>query len=151
MPHDSFGYRPRIRLMNEELHLDPEVQRMIVEIEARMSSRQLVNLFLAPDWNRLLPTWQSFLSRQAIVGSGPSPATSTTDYTPGAGPETPRPGELSDVTRAVYRLPVVQHIVLQAHDEGMRQLRVLQREWDTASTGDRVAMVTMSTIVVGST
>jgi hypothetical protein len=146
----DFGYRPpRFRLMNEELHLDPEVTRMIQEIEARMAARQLVNQFLQPDWQLLLPTWQSIVAQPNTFAPAPQP-TPTMGYVPGAGPSTPRAGELGDVTSAIYRLPAVQHLVLQAHDEGLRQLRLLRGEWERATPADRAVMVTMTGIVVGS-
>ena len=64
MGNGDFGYRPpRFRLMNEQLHLDPEITRTIQEIEARMAARQMVNQFLQPDWQLLMPTWQSILAR----------------------------------------------------------------------------------------
>jgi hypothetical protein len=71
-------------------------------------------------------------------------------FTPGAGPSTPRPGELSDVTSAIYQLPPVQSLVERAHDEGLRQLRLLRAEWNRASPGDRTAMVSMAGIVLAS-
>jgi hypothetical protein len=37
----------------------------------------------------------------------------------------------------------------QAHDEGLRQLRVLRTEWDNGSTGQRITMVTMATVFAG--
>ncbi len=146
----DYGYRPpRFRLMNEELHLDPEVTRIIQDIEARMAARQLVNQFLQPNWQLLLPTWQSIVAQPNAFAPTPQPAP-TMDYVPGAGPSTPRAGELGDVTSAVYRLSVVQHLVLQAHDEGLRQLRLLRGEWERATPADRAVMVTMTGIVVGS-
>jgi len=135
--------------MNEELHLDPEVTRIIQDIEARMAARQLVNQFLQPNWQLLLPTWQSIVAQPNAFAPTPQPAP-TMDYVPGAGPSTPRAGELGDVTSAVYRLSVVQHLVLQAHDEGLRQLRLLRGEWERATPADRAVMVTMTGIVVGS-
>ena len=139
-------YRPaRIRLLDDHLELDPETIRIIREIEAQMTARQMVNLWLQPDWHTMVPTWQSMLTQPA-----PTRQPSATQYVPGAGPSTPRPAEFSDVTRAVYQLPVVQNIILQAHDEGLRQLRLLGDDWDRATPGQRVAMVSMTTVVVGS-
>lgn len=152
MGNGDFGYRPpRFRLMNEQLHLDPEITRTIQEIEARMAARQMVNQFLQPNWQLLMPTWQSILARPnaLTLPAAPQPAPAMT-YVPGAGPATPRAGELGDVTRAVYQLPAVQHLVTQAHDEGLHQLRILRGEWERATPTDRAVMVTMTGLVVGS-
>ena len=139
-------FRPaRVRLLDDHLQLDPETIRIIREIEAQMTARQMVNLWLQPDWHTMLPTWQSVLTQPA-----PARQPSALQFVPGAGPSTPRSGELSDVARAVYQLPAVQNLVLQAHDEGIRQLRLLGDDWERATPGQRVAMVSMSTLVVGS-
>lgn len=143
MDSSGFGYRPpRFRLLDQELHLDPDIQRMARELETRMAARQMVQLWLRPDFT--LPSWQTLMSLPL-----PRPAEPT--FTPGAGPSTPRPGELSDVTDAIYQLPQVQGLVSQAHDEGLRQVRLLRAEWNRASTGERTVMVTMTGIVLGST
>jgi hypothetical protein len=143
-------YRPAsIRLLDEQLHLDPDTIRIMREIEAQMTARQMVNLWLQPDWHALMPTWQSMLLQPDLFPAR-AQRPSATQYVPGAGPSTPRPGELSDVARAVYQLPVVQNLVLQAHDEGLRQLRLLGDDWDRATPGDRVAMVSITGVVAAS-
>jgi hypothetical protein len=146
----GFGYRPaRVRLLDEQLHLDPDIVRIIEEIDAKMAARQMINNWLQPNWLALMTSYQSLLSRPSPLLPTP-PRAPSPQYTPGTGPATPRPGELGDVIGAVYQLPAVQRIVIQAHDEGHRQVRLLRKEWDEASTGDRVAMVTMTTLVGGS-
>jgi len=142
MDSSGFGYRPpRFRLLDQELHLDPDVQRMARELETRMAARQMVQLWLRPDFS--LPAWQTLVSQPLPRPAGPM-------FTPGAGPSTPRPGDFSDVTGAIYQLPPVQGLVGQAHDEGLRRLRLLRAEWNRASPGERTVMVTMTSIVVGS-
>ncbi|HYJ91045.1 MAG TPA: hypothetical protein VEV84_07045 [Pyrinomonadaceae bacterium] len=146
----DFGYRPRIRLMDDQLTLDPDIVRMMAEIEAQMAARRILQDMLRPNWSLILPNFQSIVSSpQTNIFSSPNPAPSSPTYTPGAGPATPRAGELSDITGAIYQLPAVQRLVTQAHDEGMRQLGVFRREWDGSSTGQRITMVTMATIFAG--
>jgi hypothetical protein len=142
MDSSGFGYRPpRFHLLDQELHLDPDIQRMARELETRMAARQIVGLWLRPDFS--LPAWQTIMSQPLPSPAGPL-------FTPGAGPSTPRPGDFSDVTGAVYQLPPVQGLVERAHDEGLRRLRLLRAEWNRASPGERAVMVTMTSIVVGS-
>ena len=142
MDSSGFGYRPpRFHLLDQELHLDPDIQRMARELETRMAPRQIVGLWLRPDFS--LPAWQTIMSQPLPSPAGPL-------FTPGAGPSTPRPGDFSDVISAIYQLPPVQGLVEQAHDEGLRQLRLLRAEWNRASSGERTVMVTMTSIVVGS-
>ncbi len=147
----QFGrYRaPRIRLMDTQLTLDADTIRIMQEIQAQMAAGQMINLWLRPNWQALMPDFQMMLTQQPLFPNQSQPSGS--QYVPGAGPSTPRPGDLSDVTSALYQLPAVQRLVNQAHDEGNRQLGVLRSEWENASTGDRAAMVTMGGLVVGST
>lgn len=151
MGNGTFGYRPnRFHLMDEQLHLDPDIERMIQEIDARMAAGQTRNLFLQPDWRMVLPSFQSILDRSTLTTTPATQGTASPGYTPGAGPATPRAGELSDVTKAIYQLPAVQRVMLRVHDEGHQQLRLLRSEWNNASAGERVTMVTMTSLVVGS-
>jgi hypothetical protein len=146
----GYGYQPKFRILDQRLTLDPEIERMMRELEAKMTARQFIQQFLKPDFSLMLSQWSSLIGTPANPYLTPPPAPNGGGYKPGAGPATPRPGELSDVTSALYKTPVVQRIVEQAHDEGMRQLRLLRNEWSNAPVGDRVVMVTMTTIVVGS-
>ena len=144
MDSSGFGYRPRrLRLLDQQLHLDPDIQRMARELEAQMAARQIIRLWLQPDWSTLQPAWQAIMSQPLQRPAGPM-------FTPGAGPATPRSAELSDLTGAVWQLPPVQRLVERAHDEGLLRLRLLRAEWDRASPGERTVMVTMTSIVVGS-
>lgn len=149
----DFGYQPpRIRLLDQHLTLDPEIVRMMGEIEAQMAARSILSEMLRPNWSLLLPDFQSIVSTSASdIFRTPTPPPPASLWTSprGAGPATPRAGELSDVTGAIYQLPAVQRLVGLAHDEGYRQLGVLRSEWGSASTGNRIAMVTMSALVVG--
>lgn len=152
MSEPSFGYRPRhIRLLDAQLTLDPAIQQMMLEMEAKMAARQMIQQWRQPNFEFLLPRWESILAPppNPFLQPVPAPVPSPFAFKPGAGPATPKAGELSDVMGAVYKLPVVQRMVEQAHDEGFRQLRILRSEWQSASTGDKVMMVTVSGIVVG--
>jgi len=149
----NFGYKPpTIRLIDQQLTLDPDIIRIMGEIEAQMPARRIIQEILQPDWNLLLPHWDSILNAPSpdLFKQPPAPAPSIWNAPRGAGPDKPRPGELSDVTKALYQLPAVQRLATQAHDEGMRQLRLLKNDWDKAPTGERVAMVSMATIFAGS-
>ena len=142
MDSSQFVYRPpRFHLLEQELHLDPDIQRMARELETSMAARHFIQLWLRPDFS--LPSWQALMLQPLPSPAGPM-------FTPGAGPDTPRPGEISDVTDAIFKLPPVQGLVGQAHDEGLRQLRLLRAEWSRASAGQRTVMVTMAGLVVGS-
>lgn len=148
----EFGYRPRgIRLMDQHLTLDPEIVRMMGEIEAQMMARRFLSEMLQPNWSLLLPDFQSLVNATPSILRNPSPSPPPSPWStpPGQGPATPRAGEVSDVMGAVFKLNPVQRLVGQAHDEGLRQLRVLRGEWNSASTGERVTMVTISGLVTG--
>lgn len=149
----ELGYRARpIRLLDQQLTLDPEIARSIAEIEARMAANRIIQEMLRPNWRLMLPTFELMANSPSRDIFGPSPPAAPSIWAAprGNGPATPRPGDLSDITGAVYGLPIVQGLVRRAHDEGLRQVRQLRSEWDRSSTGSRVAMVTMAGIVAGS-
>ena len=53
----ELGYRARpIRLLDQQLTLDPEIARTIAEIEARMAANRIVQEMLRPNWRLMLPT-----------------------------------------------------------------------------------------------
>lgn len=146
----EYGWQPRrLRLLDAELTLDPDILRMMGEIEAQMAARRIVAEMLQPNWHLVLPDFQSIIdSAPPDLFRKPPPAPSSIWSAPrGAGPTTPRAGELSDVTGALYKLPVVQRLVGQAHDEGERQLKILRNEWNNASVGQRITMISMGTVV----
>jgi hypothetical protein len=149
----NFGYRPPpIRLLDQQLTLDPEVVAMIGQIEAQMMARRILQDMLQPNWTLLLSDFQSIVNTPTSdIFRNPTLPQPTSIWTSprGAGPSQPRAGELSDVTGAIYQLPAVQRLVGLAHDEGLRQVRLLRSEWDNASTGSRVIMVTMATVFAG--
>ena len=135
----------RIHLMNTQLTLDPELMRYAAQLEAEMATRRTLTLWLQPNWMAQGPQLlQSFLTQPM-----PQPRPSPFAVTPGAGPATPRAGEVSDLLGAVYKVPAVQGLVTRAHDEGLRQVRLLRSDWDNASTASRISMVTISGVVVG--
>ena len=46
----QLGYRPRqIRLLDQQLTLDPEIIRMMGEIEAQMAARRIVSDIMRPN------------------------------------------------------------------------------------------------------
>jgi hypothetical protein len=148
----EFGYKPKnISLLDAKLTLDPETIRIMEDIEAQMAARRILSDILNPNWSLLMPDFQSILASPsndifkapAIPGAPPA-------FKPGAGPDKPRAGELSDITKALYQLPAVQGLMTRAHDEGLHHVRLLKKEWDTAPTVDRVIMVSMATVFAGS-
>lgn len=146
----EFGYRPtHVKLFDGKLTLDPEVFKMMGEIEAQMNARRIISEMMQPNWNLSLPTFQSMLSSPTPnLFATPAPPTGIPVPYPSA-PAVPRAGELSDIASAVYKLPAVQGLLTRAHDEGMNQVRLLRRDWDTASTTNRVIMVSMATVFAG--
>lgn len=149
----EFGYQPkRISLMSGRLTLDPDIVAMMSKLEAEMVARRILADMLQPKWHLVLPSFQSMLSSPppGLFSTPAPPPGVPVPYPNMSGPATPpRAGELSDVTGAIYKLPAVQRLVTQAHDEGLRQVRVLKREWETAPVAEKVVMVTMTTLVVG--
>jgi hypothetical protein len=145
---DGFGYRPRIRLMDTQLTLDPA---LAASMQSSLSSPGLPAGWARPDFSVLMPQWGSILTPpNPLTTPMPTPPPSLWSFTPGAGPATPRPGQMSDLTGAIYGLPVTQMLVGRVREAGAHQLGMLRRDWDRSSTGERVGLVTFSARVAGS-
>ena len=149
---DAFNYgyrRPPIRLFEGQLHLDPDIVAMMQGLEARMQAGQILAQMRRPDWSLALPAFQAMTRRPDFLATPPPAGSVPAPYPDAAGPVVSRPGEVSDVTGAVWQLHIVQRAAGLAHDEAFRQLRVLRVEWDRAPTPQRVIMITMTALVAG--
>ncbi|MGH9819037.1 MAG: hypothetical protein ACRD43_02610, partial [Pyrinomonadaceae bacterium] len=100
----DFGYKPRnLHLLDGQLTLDPQIVSMMGDLEAKMAARRILGDFLQPNWALVMPDFQSIVSAPSSnIIKTPSLTPNVPAYTPGAGPDTPRAGELSDVTKALY-------------------------------------------------
>ena len=168
----EFGYdrKPLTFFPELELKLDPEIERMMMEIEASLFAKMLLERWLEPDFKVLLPHWPDLISAPPAVPYGPAPPPSVPMLPPATGPSTakpptppkppgppgadppkPKPADLSDLAKAIYKTEVVQGLVKKAHDEAWRQLRVLRLEWQQSNTGTKVASVSVAGLVVGGT
>lgn len=141
--------RPPLRLLDQGLKLDSSIQQMQAEIE-----RQLMAPRTPQDW---LPSWQHFLSQPPAAGTPvnpfsvpvPPPLPSLWKFQPGAGPQTARPGTMSDVVNAILQLPISRALMKQAAREVVRQSHDVQGAWDRASIGGRIAAITVGTVLAG--
>src|SRR5262249_9410400 len=89
--------RPSL-LGDYQLHLDPQIEAEIRAIAARQNFERLGDIWLRREWWRLEPV--------------------------GAGPDTPRPGEVSDVLKAIWAVPAVQSTAYRLLDEATSNLRL---------------------------
>lgn len=168
----EFGYhrKPLTFFPELELKLDPEIERKMQEIEASLFAKMLLERWLNPDFQVLLPHWSTLITAPPAVPYGPVPPPSMPTPPPSAGPSTakpptapkppgppgadppkPKPANFSDLAKAIYKTDIVQGLVKQAHDEAWRQLRVLRLEWQQSNTGTKVASVSVAGVVVGGT
>ena len=146
----EFGYRPNhIRLMDQQLTLDPQIQATLAQINARIAAQEWMDRLLNPRW----VLSQEFFQGLALAPRNPLtmklPAPGGPAWKPGDGPATPRAGEMSDVTGALYKLPIVQELAKRAQEQALRDLRGLERDWNAASGAGKFGMITLGTVVAG--
>ncbi|HKU96667.1 MAG TPA: hypothetical protein VJR58_15395 [Vineibacter sp.] len=141
--------RPPVRLLDQDLKLDPVIKQMQADIESQLMARRN-----PLDW---LPPWQRFLPPAPSPNTpldpfkvpAPPPLPSLWKFEPGAGPQTARAGTVGDVLNAILQLPVSQALMKQAAHEAARQARELRKVWDRSSIGGRSAIVTVGTVLAG--
>ena len=151
----DFGYRrPELRLMDTKLTLSPETQAIIDRIQSEMAAQAWLDQLLSPKWELL--TFQNLGQVSPVTVSPPNPflttppvPTPTPPSLPAVDPfqPDPRPGEMKDITKAIFKLPVVQGIAQRANEEAQRQLRALRAEFKAMPTGEKVVAVSTSVIV----
>ncbi|MFN8178529.1 MAG: hypothetical protein U0167_11380 [bacterium] len=125
-----FGWRPRrISLGDYTLKLDPAFQAEMSALSSAPPSPRLLNLILTPSWNLFD---QSYLNRML---ASPPPSRPSAPLVPrGAGPDTPRPGEVGDVLKAIWAVPSVQRA---ANDALGRVSLDMRRGWNMATPAER--------------
>lgn len=74
----------------------------------------------------------------------PDPAAMRSD------PGGPKAGSFGDILKALHGLPIVQRVLNLLSDEGLRQVRVMKNEWDTAPWLDRITVITLSAPIAAS-
>ena len=68
----------------------------------------------------------------------PSPAAMARD------PAAPKAGSFGDVMKALHGLPIVQENLKSLSDHGLRQVRLLKKDWDKAPWIDRIEAITLT-------
>ncbi|ANM31008.1 hypothetical protein ABI59_17660 [Acidobacteria bacterium Mor1] len=130
---------PRLNLGNFRLQLDPDIESEIRRLQGGVPSIVLRNRLMNPSWRLFQPSQMDWLQM-------PPPTASTPSVPRGAGPATPRPGQVGDLLGAVWRLPAVQQASSRLLDEVQRQAR---RGWNRSSPGERGLIVTQAILLGG--
>ncbi len=118
------------------LHLDPQIEAEIRAIEARQNFERLREVWLRPDWWRLdqiLPPQPQWLRMRPAAPSPPL-------VPRGAGPDTPRPGEISDLMKAIWgdRPHVQRADGKKSHHKATKNTKVTQSHSPTAARAHRL-------------
>ena len=127
---------PRYSLGDFRLHLDPQIQAEI----ARIQSGRLRGIMLQPNWAAFRSSDLDRILQQPLPPP-PPPA-----FPRGAGPATPRAGQIGDLLGAVWRLPFVQQAVTRLEYDVSRRFLL---GWNRATTAERALVVTQAIVVSG--
>ncbi|MEL6523646.1 MAG: hypothetical protein AAFQ66_21910 [Pseudomonadota bacterium] len=137
-PELSFRQPNRLSLGDYQLRLDPTLQAEIEALRSGPPSPQLRQLILRPNWRNYAAT-----QPDPRLTAPPTPARPPL-VPQGAGPDTPRPGEVSDVLRAVWAIPSVQSLANRTLDEAGRRVR---HNWSRLGTGGQILFVSHTGIM----
>ncbi len=122
----------RFRLLDDELRLDPEIERGIRMLEQGLITPSFRILFTRPNWQQLR---QEQLNRMLAQPTRPSQRPNPPGNRPAP---TLRAAELSDLLQAIWATSQVQQVVNQTLEQ-VRQSAT--RQWRGASAGGRAAMI----------
>jgi hypothetical protein len=159
---ESLGYRRRPLSLGEpgqfELRVDPEIQAQIRAMQLVRGQLSVESLETAialmgtsiPTTAEGVPSPD--LSPAAAGSTRPDPfdVPSLPPRPPlvpaGRGPETPREAAVSDLLRAVVRIPAVQTGISRLRDQAGERV---QRDWSRLSGGERALVITQGIIIGG--
>src|SRR5256885_3213750 len=130
----------RANLGDYHLQLDPQLAAEIQALQSRPPTPRLRNLVLYPDWMLLEPMTLDRILRT------PPPAPAPPLVPRGEFRGAPRAAEVGDLMKAIWGVPVVQATTNRLLDQVSDRAR---REWNSASTGDQVLMVTTGVTLAG--
>jgi hypothetical protein len=137
----SFGYqRPKLRLMDTELHLDPDIEAQIRVLQMEIASGRVRQLLLKPDFSQFAQSHLNWVLRQ------PPPTPRKPLVPAGAGPSTPKPAELGDLGKAVWGVPAVKQGVTRLGDSLTRDFRL---GWGRAGAGEKAAIISTGVVIAG--
>ncbi len=131
----------RLNLGDYHLHLDPELEAEIRALQSTPPTPRLRNLVLYPDWMALEPMTLDRILRTPAPTPTPRPLVPRGNFT-GA----PRAAEVGDLMKAIWAVPVVQESTNRLLDQVSDRAR---REWGSASTGDKVLIVSTGVTIAG--
>lgn len=135
----EFGWqRPKLRLLDQELKLDPQIEAQIraLQLEINDVRRKLIQ----PDFSRFSTSHLDWLLRQPLPKPHPPlvPA--------GKGPDKPKPGEIGDLGRAIWAVPSVKQAATQLGDSITHDFR---RGWGKAGAGEKAAIISTGLLITG--
>ena len=139
----GFGYgwqRPPLRLLDEELHLDPKIEAQIRVLQMQQERERLQRLLLQPEFWRFSQWHLNWMLRQ------PLPKPSPPVVPRGKGPVTPKPAELGDLAKAVWAVPAIRRGVTQLGDSVTHDFRL---GWSRAGAGEKAAIISTGLVLSG--
>jgi hypothetical protein len=130
--------QPRFSLGNYQLQLDPSLKKEIEAISKKKPpSFKLRQLFLQPNWN-------AFQQNQLNLASFKIPTKSALKA--GNEPKVPRAGEIGDLLKAIWGVPVVQQTANRLLDNATNELRI---QWNRMPLTGRILLISQSVILSG--
>ena len=106
---------PPYRLFDQKLTLSPETEAFLARIKAELAAKEWMDQILNPKWH--LDPFKALVQVPPITTSPPDPFLTMPlvpspfpPFPPATDPfpPDPRPGEMKDVTAAIFKLPLVQ-------------------------------------------
>jgi len=123
---------------NLKLTLDPRIKAELEALGLLIVERKPYNLFLQPDWSKLEQDWRfQRMLKQPQPQSKPSKP-------PVKGPDQPKPGEMSDLLKAIGKVPEVKNAIQKVEDQGKKTVESI---WQGTTTGEKVLLISHTTLL----
>ncbi len=137
-PQFNVGWKPKYNLLGDyHLHLDPEIEAKLAELDAMNSAGWLRSL-----WH--LPNWDDFdATKLRMSFNGPVVPPAAPLFKPGKGPDETKEAGAGDVLKALWAIPAIQDAAHRAFDSTIR------RDWNRSSTGEKALVISTLAVIGG--
>lgn len=130
-----------VSLLNPDykLKLDPQIRAEMEALGLFIIEKKPFTLFEQPDWSKLEQDWR--FQRMLTAPTPQSPPAKP----PVKGPDKPRAGEVSDLVKAVGKLPIVKNGIKQIEEQSKKTVESI---WNGSTTGEKALLITHTTVLM---
>jgi hypothetical protein len=129
-----------VSLLNPDLKLklDPKIKAEMEALGLFIVEKKPFLLFEQPDWSKLEQDWR-FHRMLTMPQPQPQPV-----KPPVKGPDKPKAGELSDLLKAIGKVPEVKNAIKKVEEQSKKTVESI---WNGSTSGEKALLITHTTLL----